>query len=358
MEEKKNTDNPIVLVLAADQNYFEGLWITLVSLFLYTDTSRHLKIYVFDGGIDNEGKDKLVSVLTRLNTNFSIRWTEPNVSRFTGFLSMEGNYMSYSRLLIPSNIEDPKVIWLDVDLLVLKDVETLWEVDMGEKALAACLEAPYTLFREDVSNLEKFGIAEDAPYYNAGVLVMDNEKLAKSGFVEKNLEYLDAELGNYKFWDQSSINVICAGNIFTLDRSYNQLNTIGNSFKFDLEIAKVNDCIYHFLQRPKPWQKYRRTVFSQIMYTIADVSGLKLKELNSFKNTVERAKYKYPILLHNISLAFGYPIRRSKNDTEIVNEQFANIKENNKHLNKHRNEVEGVLQLIVTRYLEKIGENE
>jgi hypothetical protein len=94
------------------------------------------------------------------------------------------------------------------------------------------------------------------------------------------------------------------------------------------------------------------------MYTIANVSGLKLKELNSSKNTVERAKYKYPILLHNISLAFGYLIRRSKNDTEIVNEQFANIKENNKHLNKHRNEVEGVLQLIVTRCLEKIGENE
>jgi lipopolysaccharide biosynthesis glycosyltransferase len=356
MEEKKNTDNPIVLVLAADQNYFEGLWVTLVSLFLCTNTSRHLKIYVFDGGIDNEGKDKLVSVLTKLNTNFSIRWIEPNISRFTGFLSMGGNYMAYSRLLIPNNIEDPKVIWLDVDLLVLKDIETLWEVEMGEKALAACLEAPHTLFRDDVNNLESFDIAKDAPYYNTGVLVMDNEKLIQEGFVEKNLDYLDAELGNYKFHDQSSINVICAGNIFTLDRSYNQLNTIGNGFKFDLEIAKANDCIYHFLQRPKPWQKYRRTVFSQIMYTIAHVSGLELRKLSSFKNLVERGKHRYPVLLHYISLAFGHLTRRSKYGAEIVNEQFANIKKENEQLNRHRDEVENILQLVVTKYLKKIGE--
>lgn len=358
MEEKKNTDNPIVLVLAADQNYFEGLWVTLVSLFLYTNTSRHLKIYVFDGGIDNEGKDKLVSVLTKLNTNFSIRWIEPNISRFTGFLSMGGNYMAYSRLLIPNNIEDPKVIWLDVDLLVLKDIETLWEVEMGEKALAACLEAPHTLFRDDVNNLESFDIAKDAPYYNTGVLVMDNEKLAQNGFVEKNLEYLDTELGNYKFHDQSSINVICAGNVFTLDRSYNQLNTIGDNFELDLEIARANNCIYHFLQRPKPWQRYRRTVFSQIMYTIADVSGLELKKLNSFKNLVERVKYSYPVLLHNISLALGHLTRRSKYGAEIVNEQFANIKKENKQLNRQRDEVEILLQLVVTKYLKKIGERE
>ena len=94
------------------------------------------------------------------------------------------------------------------------------------------------------------------------------------------------------------------------------------------------------------------------MYTIADVSGLELKKLNSFKNLVERVKYSYPVLLHNISLAFGHLTRRSKYGAEIVNEQFANIKKENKQLNRQRDEVEILLQLVVTKYLKKIGERE
>jgi hypothetical protein len=90
------------------------------------------------------------------------------------------------------------------------------------------------------------------------------------------------------------------------------------------------------------------------MYTIAHVSGLELKELNSFRNLVERKKHRYPVLLHNISLALGHLTRRSKYGTEIINEQFANIKKENKQLNRQRDEVEVLLQLIVTKYLRKI----
>ena len=55
MNYKKKELN-INLVLGSDQRYFDGLYATLTSLFLHTNTTKHLEIYIFDGGINTISK--------------------------------------------------------------------------------------------------------------------------------------------------------------------------------------------------------------------------------------------------------------------------------------------------------------
>ena len=55
----ENKEQSINLVLGSDQGYFDGLYATLTSLFLYTNTTKHLKIYIFDGGINTISKHLL-----------------------------------------------------------------------------------------------------------------------------------------------------------------------------------------------------------------------------------------------------------------------------------------------------------
>ena len=55
MNSKKEKQS-INLVLGSDKGYFDGLYATLTSLFLHTNTTKHLEIYIFDGGINTISK--------------------------------------------------------------------------------------------------------------------------------------------------------------------------------------------------------------------------------------------------------------------------------------------------------------
>lgn len=351
--EEPREKQPIVLVLATDQGYFAGLWITLLSLMLHTSTPRFLKIYVFDGGVSASSKESLTTALRKLNENFSIEWLVPDIGMFKKFLSMEGNYMSYSRLLIPDNIPEEKVIWLDVDLLVLKDIELLWEEPLEGAPLAAVPEAPQAYFQDDVSNLAQHGIAEYSPYFNAGVLVMSRSGLQAISFAERSLQYLQDELGNYKFWDQSAINVVCHKVIKPLDRSFNYLNTISKSFTEELLIARGGGYIYHYLQRPKPWQRYGNKLHTIMLYKLAELSGLELVELDKPGNKFEKFKYEFPFLAQTASQVLGIAKRRSKADKTIVANQFNAIKKYANEMMASKDEIVTLLKRLEEKYFEK-----
>jgi len=68
MNSKKEKQS-INLVLGSDQGYFDGLYATLTSLFLNTNTTKHLNIYIFDGGINTT--IKISSKITARNINIS-----------------------------------------------------------------------------------------------------------------------------------------------------------------------------------------------------------------------------------------------------------------------------------------------
>ena len=139
-------NSKISIVLATDQNYFPGLWVTLTSLLLHTQTKKHLLFYVFDGVINTGSKQKLKKALGKLNKNHTLEWLTADVSKFSNLRSMEGSHMAYCRLLIPKLLKEEKSIWLDVDLLVLADIEALWNTAMGRNAIAACAESEKTTF--------------------------------------------------------------------------------------------------------------------------------------------------------------------------------------------------------------------
>jgi lipopolysaccharide biosynthesis glycosyltransferase len=348
---------PIVIVLASDQGYFDGLWITLVSLMLYTNTKRHLKIYVFDGGIHSDSKQKLLKELHKLNSNFTLEWIVPDLRQFKSLISMGSSYMTYARIFIPNMIAEPKVIWLDVDLLVLNDIELLWDIDIKGYPLAGCQESPSVLFKDDVSNLSKLGISADAPYFNAGILVMDNRALLKMNFSKKCVHFLQENSGNYKFWDQSAINVICYNQIKSLDRAWNYLNTLQKSAQADYDLVMKGNYIYHFLQRPKPWQKFSNTIHTQLLYKLAELSGLELMELKKRESQLFRLKWRYPKVYKRFVLLTNFFIKRPENTRAMLLAYSDHIKTYQNDLKLHKKEIQQSFSKIEQIYHVKVKSN-
>ena len=267
---------PINVALASDQTYYIGLWVTLISLLSNTNTKSVINFFIFDGGINEYSKEKLLKKLKDIKSNISIIWLDPNISLYQDFLAMSNkpsSFLAYSSIIVPDKLRDlDKVIWLDVDLLVLNDIELLWNSNMNGKPIAAVLDihSDYKNYH-DIQNPSKYSIELSTPYYNSGVLLYDIKALNKFHFTKKCLEYLKNEdKKNYKLFDQSAINVVMNNNFHTLNENFNILSSylmgkcIENN-KPEIDLLKNKRYIYHSTIH-KQWRTFRPSFHCELFY--------------------------------------------------------------------------------------------
>ena len=171
---------------------------------------------------------------------------------------------SLLRLRLPSVLNGiDRVIYLDCDLVVLNDITTLYDTDLLDFPLAACLDfwltgaPPFAPPGWDVGEWHKFlsevvSLADWKTYFNAGVLVMDLNRFRNAGLVHAAEEFL--EQTNYKtpFVDQEALNHVIDGAFVRLDSRWNVLAALGHS----------DPWIIHYAGPYKPWScEGRRIAF-------------------------------------------------------------------------------------------------
>jgi len=354
MNSKKEKQS-INLVLGSDQGYFDGLYITLLSLFLHTNTEKHIRVYVFDGGIQSASKEKLHAELIKLNTNFTLRYIVPDLKQFETFAPMGTNYMTYARLLIPTLIPEKKTIWLDVDLLVLRDIESLWEIDLADKVMGACIDTGVSNIGIIIDNYKQFKIPKTTNYFNAGVLLLNNEALLKMNFMQKCLQFLETNRGHYRWYDQSAINVICFNKIKVLEGSFNTLSVALNTIK--KEIVQLNQVgyIYHFILSPKPFIRYSNTLHAQWVKNLLHSSNYEFKTLNTWSNRLVEFKHKYLMLYKIYNAIICLFSKKSTAQKRSLNNHINEIETENKALKTHKKETHMILNQLKIKYKDKLN---
>lgn len=171
--------------------------------------------------------------------------------------------------LLPENVE--RVIYLDGDTIVRGSLSELWDTDMGELSIGACIEATCSLKRK-----EKMGL-KNKPYHNAGVLLVDLKNWRKNNTGQEIIDYYCKNNGKLYANDQDAINGSQVGKIKTLSPTYNYHNTY-DIYRYRLfekncdypvpskeELANIkkNPCIIHFLGEERPWRKGNKHRFSE-----------------------------------------------------------------------------------------------
>lgn len=121
------------------------------------------------------------------------------------------------RLLLPEIIPDDRVIYIDADAIVNGDITELFNLNMD-----GCLVAGVT---DSGAGADKYnlkaaiGLAEDEPYINAGVTLLDLAEIRKLNLLDKWLY----EINNhwYGTHDQDILNLSCRGRIKLIGLKYN-----------------------------------------------------------------------------------------------------------------------------------------
>ncbi len=254
---------PIIVVFICDENYAMPTTVAITSLKCNKSSGVSYNVYVLGVSLSEESKAKF-EVLS--DTDFEVKVLERELSEEQRNVVICRERVTLAALLkfdlpIIFNQYD-KLIYLDSDIVVQKDLLPLFEIDI-ENQYAAVVKDTMTV-RGKNAHLKMLEFKPEA-YFNSGMLLLNLKKMREEDIPDKLLQY--RLNGKNKFMDQDALNVVFDGNVKYVSPYYNLLNcffewqTIDELGKFygvefphrRSEVFR-NATVLHFGDKKKPWQ--------------------------------------------------------------------------------------------------------
>jgi lipopolysaccharide biosynthesis glycosyltransferase len=277
--------NELVVVTGADDAFAMPLAVAVRSALDALDPSWRMKLYVLDGGLSGESRERLAA--SWRHPRLTIAWLYADAELYRDLpVSCHVTSATYLRLLMPALLPSDvsRAVYLDADVLVRRSLGELWcEPQGGQAALAVQdLVAPYIDATEVLPNFERWrrhrttpapianyrelGLAPEAKYFNGGVLVVDLDQWRRERYAEQMLACLREHRRHVLWWDQYALNVVLAGRWRELDWRWNQGAHVyeyphwRDSPLARDEFRRLRDdpWIVHFCSPSKPWQYFCR----------------------------------------------------------------------------------------------------
>ncbi|MBU6372124.1 MAG: glycosyltransferase family 8 protein [Alphaproteobacteria bacterium] len=163
---------------------------------------------------------------------------------------------TFFRLALPriAPADAPRALYLDSDLIVARDVSSLWRTDLHGAPIGAVCDSGM--------DWKPFALANDlpvaqGPYFNAGVLLIDLDRIRREGTFDRAIDVLRGR--RLQYMDQDALNIVAWGRWRPLDAIWNVQHTmlLGGAApdvpRAMLPAPDATPGIVHFTGRNKPW---------------------------------------------------------------------------------------------------------
>ena len=216
----------ITIVTTSDNHYVILLAALIKSIEVTNSSKSSIDIYVIDDNIKDINKRKITSAIKDQNIN--VIWKDiksvidPSVKLPTDKSVFPLN--TYARLFIPYIVpkETEKVLYLDVDMILIKDVLELWKTDMSSCMIAGVRDrAPIVSHWMGIINYKELGLDPETKYYNAGLMLLKPKEWRDNNITEKVLSCIKQNISYTHYGDQYGLNVVFANSWFELDPRWN-----------------------------------------------------------------------------------------------------------------------------------------
>ena len=214
--------------------------ITAIYSLLINNDDIHLRILY----VDLSDSSKIVlDRLTKLGMNNSIEYIRiegellKKIKVQTGRWRQETFFRYYVTEVLP---ELDRVLWLDADILVRGSIKELYNTDFEGKSFAGVWDV--------TSNpLERLGLND---YINAGILLINAEKLKRTGEINKFWELVASPDYAADLPDQDALNIVFNKDIKIIDIIWNTFLYVPEEHADNLI---ENSIIIHYISKYKPW---------------------------------------------------------------------------------------------------------
>ncbi len=249
--------NEIPIVFASNDLYAPYLGVALYSLIQHTSQEIQYNIHILTTEFNRHHQKRILSLQKE---NVSIRFIDVK-KIMCGFhfatiehITPESSYRLLIDLLFP---QYEKVLYLDSDIVINRDVAELYLEEMGDAIIGA---ARARLCRGLVEYINRELSVPLQGYINAGILLINIAEFHKENIGQRGLQMISEK--KYMTMDQDVLNILCDGRIRYIDGRWNveweHLTGEGKEILID-DVRKdtlsyLDDpYIVHFTSPFKPW---------------------------------------------------------------------------------------------------------
>lgn len=249
------------ITINTDEKYVQHAVATLCSLF--ENNKEHLiTVHVLQRGLSEESKNFITNLSQRYNNKVVFYSVDEEKLQGVQFrknrpLSMAAYYRLLLSSVLPESID--KVLYLDCDMIVLRDISEIFSIELNDYALAASLDH----FPYDQQHRLQLHMEVGERTFCSGIMLV-NLKYWRENNVEPGLlEYAKRHREKVYLHDQDVLNYYFKKKWFLLPPKWNRgaYDTKApcyNDYKsFDHYEFKYNPMLFHYADlRIKPWYNF------------------------------------------------------------------------------------------------------
>jgi lipopolysaccharide biosynthesis glycosyltransferase len=250
------TAPPIPVLFCTDRNYWQHLGATLASL-LASNMRHQFRVMICSIHPDADSEKKVCQIARECgNASIEfIRFTPDLVSNpfpINGHITLG----AYLRLFMAEYVDPTlkRLLYLDCDLIVRKDITPLWAANIDNYLAAAALE-PY------LHEHQAAGFAPGDAYFNSGVMLINLERWRSEELLGKFIACANEKQSALTYWDQDILNIVLRGQVAFLNPQWNFLAIYAEMLPEQLRLTRDeflairrDPAIVHFTTKHKPWQ--------------------------------------------------------------------------------------------------------
>jgi lipopolysaccharide biosynthesis glycosyltransferase len=246
---------PLRIAMASDARYLPGAIGTLASARIVLPKDTPMEVVFLHDGLADTLQQRLRDSLARLRGASSLDFVriDADFPAYPDFFFP--SKLTYARLLLPNLPLEGRILYLDSDFLVLKNPAPLLAREPGPSGISAAIETIIRTIAGDPPCADPgFPVDSNAPYFNAGLLVLDLDAIRANGLFRRASELLATRGAACDLHDQSALNFVANGAFDPLDPDWNRQT---HRECFDpveaMPVLRRRGMNVHFVTRAKPW---------------------------------------------------------------------------------------------------------
>jgi lipopolysaccharide biosynthesis glycosyltransferase len=282
--------SPVPAVVCCIDDVYLLPMLVLMSSIAAHPGNQGIPLHVLHSGLTATGRGLLHRHAARAGISLRLHAvTRPVAGPVSGWVSAA----VYLRLSISDTLPElTRVLYLDADTLVLRDLRPLLATPLRGLAIAAVRDPQNPVVGRGIALRAhaRLGVPELRDYFNSGVMLLDLPQCARSGLFPRARRFLARHRDLVTLWDQDALNVAADDAWLRLDRTW---NTFGISalaaqpgYRHDdaepysplatLLADEPRASILHFAGPAKPWHDgypsgHLRSTYRQFMHRCLEV---------------------------------------------------------------------------------------
>lgn len=241
------------ILVTIDKNYLPPLKVMLVSMGESNREVDSLDVYVAHSNLSDYDFAPLLEA-TKEFENMHIHSLKVPDTFFADTpvierLPKESFYRLIAFAILPEEVE--RCIYLDPDTYILRSLQPLYDMDMGDCFIGA---GSHTYSYIEKLNHVRLKMGKGTKYINSGIMLMDLKKMRECTSTEIVMDYLEKNIQKLYLGDQDAMNGLFWEYTTDIDiKLYNMDEKTLKRYKIHADWAEENTVIVHYNGKYKPW---------------------------------------------------------------------------------------------------------